>query len=321
MKAYLTALCMLLLAHSSHLAAQSMPAVYLNSHDEATIPDSATHYRIVDRKNELLGIYAMREYSLTGTLLLRGTLSSLDPVVRTGLLMWYHPNGAKAAQVHYRNDEAEGLYVAWYEDGRVSQRGEYENGQRTGTWISVHRNGQKRSKGTYAAGRPVGDWRHFYDTGQPSAIELLSRDKGPALAFFNEDGSPYVGKLQKRETPQFPGGEAALLSYVARNTAYPRNTRRKGITGKVFVSYTVDEQGRVGQVRVVQGLSPETDQEARRVVASLPAFQPGREYRVPTAMTFTVPIHFSPSFSLFSGVRPPQVRPTEARSAQPEEMF
>lgn len=321
MKARLALLCMCVLAVLGHSHAQSMPAVYLNSRDEATIPDSATHYRIIDRKNELLGTYAMREFALSGTLLLRGTLSSIDPVVRNGQLTWYHPNGAKAAQVHYRNDEADGLYVAWYEDGRVSQRGEYADGQRTGPWISVHRNGQKRSKGSYAAGRPVGEWRYYYDTGQLSALQLLSRDKGPALAFFNEDGSPYVGKLRTRQLPQFPGGDAALLSYVARSTTYPRNTRRKGITGKVYVSYTVDEQGRVGQVRVVQGLSPETDQEARRVVASLPAFEPGREFNVPTAMTFTVPIHFSPSFSLLNGARPPQVRPTEARAALPEEMY
>ena len=321
MKACYTVFLGMLLALPVAGAAQSMPAVYLNSRDEATVPDSATHYRVIDRKNELLGTYAMREYSLDGTLLLRGTLASIEPVVRTGVLTWYHPNGPKAAQVHYRNDEADGMYVAWYEDGRVSQRGEYADGQRVGAWISVHRNGQKRSKGNYVGGKPVGEWRYFYGNGQLSAIELPSREKGPALAFFNEDGSPYVGKLQKRELPLFPGGEAAMLNYIAHNTAYPRNTRRKGITGKVYVTYTVDEKGQVGQVRVVQGLSPEADLEARRVVASLPVFQPGREYNVPTAMTFTVPIHFSPSFSLFNGARPPQVPPTEARAACPDEMY
>lgn len=301
--------------------AQSMPAVYLNSRDEATVPDSATHYRIIERRNELLGTYAMREYSLNGTLLLRGTLSSIDPVVRTGQLTWYYPNGNKSAQVHYRDDEADGIFVSWYEDGRVSQRGEYSLGQRVGPWVSVHRNGQRRSKGNYTAGRPTGEWRYFYDTGQLSAIELLDREKGRALAFFNEDGSPYVGKLQTRQLPRFKGGDAALLNFVARNTNYPKNTRRKGITGKVYVSYTVGEDGRVGQVRVVRGLAPEADQEARRVVASLPAFEPGREYNVPTSMTFTVPIHFSPSFSLLSGARPPQVPPTEAHAASPEELY
>lgn len=300
--------------------AQSLPAVYLNDRDEATVPDSATHYRIVDRKNELLGTYAMREYSLSGTLLLRGTLSTIDPPVRNGLLTWYHPSGSKAGQVHYHDDEADGLYVGWYEDGRVSQRGEYAEGQRVGRWISVHRNGQKRSEGRYNAGRAVGEWHYFYDTGELSAIEMPDRQGKPlALAFFNKDGSPYMGKVRTRELPQFPGGEAALLNYVTRSTTYPRNIRRKGITGNVYVSYTVGEDGHVGQVRVVQGLAPEADQEARRVVASLPPFEPGREYNLPTAMTFTIPIYFAPNFSLLSGIRPPQVPPSEARASAPAE--
>ncbi len=321
MLAYLVVFCGLLLALPVGLSAQSMPAIYLNERDEEAVPDSATHYRLIDQKNELLGTYAMREYSLTGALQLRGTLSSIDPPIRSGLLTWYHPNGSKAAQVHYRADDADGIYVSWYEDGRVSQRGEYAQGQRVASWISVHRNGQKRSKGTYTAGQPSGEWRYYYDTGQLSAIELLSREKGPALAFFNEDASPYVCKLHKRQLPEFPGGEEALLNFVARNTVYPKNTRRKGITGNVYVRYTVGEDGRVGQVEVIRGLAPEADQEARRVVASLPVFQPGREYNVPTAMTFTVPIHFAPSFSLLSGVRPPQTPPTEARAANPDELY
>ncbi|WP_188556230.1 energy transducer TonB [Hymenobacter glacieicola] len=299
---------------------QSLPAVYLNNRDEATIPDSATHYRIVDRKSDLLGTYSMREYSLSGTLLLRGTLSSIDPPVRNGMLTWYHPSGSKAGQVHYKDDEADGLYIGWYDDGRVSQRGEYADGQRVGRWISVHRNGQKRSEGRYNLGRPVGEWHYYYDTGELSAIEMPDRQGKPlALAFFNKDGSPYMGKVRTRELPQFPGGEAALLNFVARNTTYPRNSRRKGITGSVYVSYTVGEDGRVGQVRVVQGLAPEADQEARRVVASLPAFEPGREYNLPTAMTFTIPIYFAPNFSLLSGLRPPQVPPSEARASAPDE--
>lgn len=298
---------------------QSLPAVYLNNRDEATIPDSATHYRIVDRKNELLGTYAMREYALSGTLLLKGTLSSIEPPVRNGLLTWYHPDGSKAAQVHYRNDEADGLYLGWYEDGRVNLRGDYSDGQRVGRWISVHRNGQKRSEGRYNNGRAVGEWRYYYDSGELSAIEMPDRQGKPlALAFFNKDGSPYMGRVRTREMPRFPGGEGALLSYVARTTNYPRNIRRKGITGNVYVSYTVGEDGRVGQVRVVQGLAPEADLEARRVVANLPPFEPGREYNLPTAMTFTIPIYFAPNFSLASGLRPPQVPPSEARAAAPD---
>lgn len=300
--------------------AQSLPAVYLNAHDEETVPDSATHYRVVDRKKGEGG-YAMRDYALNGTLLLRGTLTGLEPAVRNGLFTWYHPNGNKSAQVHYHNDEADGVYVSWYEDGKVSQRGEYADGMRTGKWLSVHRNGQKRSEGSYVASRPHGEWRYYYDTGQLSAVERLENGRSTNLKFFNLEGELYAGVPRRRQGAEFPGGQAALMQYLARNTTYSRAARRKNITGKVYVSYTVGEDGRISQVRVVRGLAPEVDIEARRVVAALPAFKPGREYNVPTAMTYTLPIMFAPNFKLFGGVKATQTPPTEARASNPDDSY
>ncbi|MBC6990661.1 energy transducer TonB [Hymenobacter sp. BT491] len=320
MKSRLVALFVCLVAPWA-AAAQNMPAVYLNDRDEATVPDSATHYRLIERKNESAGTYAIQEYSLAGQLLLRGTFSTIEPPVRSGQFTWYYANGARASQVHYRDDEADGVYVAWYEDGKVSNRGEYDNGQRVGRWVSVHRNGQKRSEGHYVAGRPHGEWRYYYNTGQLSAIEQLDKGRSMGTVFYNADGTHAAATVERRQVPQFPGGEAGLLQYLARNAVYPKAARRKNITGKVYVSYTVGEDGRVSHVQVVRGLAPDVDNEARRVVANMPAFLPGREYNVPTAMTFTLPIYFAPNFTIFGGTRPRQVPPTEALAGIPEEIF
>ncbi len=73
---------------------QSLPAVYLNARDEETIPDSATHYRVVDLLSDTE--FGVREYSLVGMLLLRGTLSAIEPPVRNGVFTWLYPTGAKA---------------------------------------------------------------------------------------------------------------------------------------------------------------------------------------------------------------------------------
>jgi len=319
MRVHLPALFLVLLGAlpcASH--AQSLPAVYLNAREQETVPDSATHYRVVDQKEEA-GSYAMREYSLAGTLLLQGSLSAIDPPVRNGVFTWFHPSGAKASQVHYRDDKANGLYLAWYEDGQVSQRGEYTSGRRSGRWLSVHRNGQKRSEGHYLLGRPQGEWRYFFNTGQLSAVERLNQGRSVSLALYQADGTPSSAGGVRRQAPEFPGGEAALLSYLARNTVYPKTARQRNITGSVYIAYTVGEDGQVSQVHVARGLSPEVDNEARRVVASLPAFRPGREYNVPTAMTYTLPIHFAPTFNLLRGLRPSQERPTEARVGYPDE--
>ena len=187
-------------------------------------------------------------------------------------------------------------------------------GQRSGRWLSVHRNGQKRSEGHYHANAPYGEWRYYYDTGQLATVESEYRGQASVLVSYKEDGSRNAEAVSPRQPPVFPGGETALMSYLVRNTVYPREARRKGITGKVYVRYTVDEAGRVGQVYVVRGLAPDIDTEARRVVSSLPRFIPGREYNVPTAFTYTVPIYFAPNFSLFGGPKPPQAPPIEARA-------
>ncbi|GAB2455118.1 hypothetical protein GCM10011375_02830 [Hymenobacter qilianensis] len=302
-----------------HARAQTLPAVYLNARDEETVPDSATHYRVVDLLSDTE--FGVREYSLVGTLLLRGTLTAIEPPVRNGVFTWLYPTGAKSSEVHFRDNKAQGLFVAWYEDGRVRSRGEYELGQRVGPWLSVHRNGQKRSEGSYQKGEPHGEWRYYHDNGQLSAIERLYTGRTLSLTYYLPDGNALAGASQKRQPPEFPGGEAALLRHIAQATEYPKEARRRNLTGQVFVSYTVGEDGRVGDVRVVRGLSPELDNEARRVVTGLPAFRPGREYNLPTAMTFTLAINFTPGFSLFGNTLPPQGPPIEARATNPDAGF
>ncbi|AYA38637.1 TonB family protein [Hymenobacter oligotrophus] len=309
MKALLAAL--LLVGGASVAEAQSLPAVYLNEQNQEAVPDSATHYRVVEQQPEN-GLYPMREYALNGTLLLRGYLESLEPPKRSGLFTTYYPSGAKASQVNFQNDQPNGVYVAWYEDGKVQERGEYYNGERTGRWLSVHRNGQRRSTGMYHQNQPTGEWRYYYSSGQPAAVEQIGQEASAKL--FNEDGTRHDGLVQRRQAPEFPGGEQALVEYLIQHTVYPKDARRKGITGKVYVTYTVGEDGRVGQVRVLRGLSPEADLEAKRVVESLPRFRPGREYNVPTSFTYTVPIYFAPQFNLFGGPKPPPTPPVEARA-------
>lgn len=95
------------------------------------------------------------------------------------------------------------------------------------------------------------------------------------------------------ETPaSFPGGEAALLNYVNSHLKYPAIAEEEGIQGKVVLKFVVLENGNVGQVQVVQSLESHCDQEAIRVVKSLPRFSPGKQQGKPVKSWFTLPIRF-----------------------------
>lgn len=90
----------------------------------------------------------------------------------------------------------------------------------------------------------------------------------------------------------FPGGEAALLNYVNSHLKYPAIAQEEGIQGKVVLKFVVLENGNVGQVQVVQSLESHCDQEAVRVVKSLPRFSPGKQQGKPVKSWFTLPIRF-----------------------------
>ena len=94
------------------------------------------------------------------------------------------------------------------------------------------------------------------------------------------------------DMPSFPGGDAALLKYIAQNVEYPPIAKENGITGVVYVSYIVDKDGSIKDVKVVRGADPFLDKEAARVVKSLKGYKPGKQRGKPVPVQFTIPIRF-----------------------------
>jgi protein TonB len=93
--------------------------------------------------------------------------------------------------------------------------------------------------------------------------------------------------------PMFPGGEAALLEYIRENTQYPEVAKENNVQGKVIVRFCVTSKGTVDQISVLKGVDPELDEEAKRVVSTLPLFRPGRQGGKPVPVWFMVPITFA----------------------------
>ena len=95
------------------------------------------------------------------------------------------------------------------------------------------------------------------------------------------------------EMPMFPGGEAALLAYIAEHTQYPEVAKENNIQGKVIVRFCVTSKGGVDKVSILKGVDPELDAEAVRVVTTLPAFKPGKQGGKPVPVWYMVPINFT----------------------------
>jgi len=102
------------------------------------------------------------------------------------------------------------------------------------------------------------------------------------------------------EMPVFPGGEDALLKYIADNTHYPEVAKPEKIMGRVIIRFCVTETGNVDKIKVIKGVHPALDQEAVRIVTSLPRFEPGKQGGVAVPVWYMVPVHFSLSSSNLS---------------------
>jgi TonB family protein len=95
------------------------------------------------------------------------------------------------------------------------------------------------------------------------------------------------------DMPEYPGGDEALLRYIAEEANYPVECLEKGIIGCVFVSYTINRLGKVENAHVVLSGNELFDKEALRVVNSISGYKPGLTKGKPVPVQFTVPLRFA----------------------------
>lgn len=98
--------------------------------------------------------------------------------------------------------------------------------------------------------------------------------------------------LVVEEDPEFPGGLGALSQFIADNIKYPQLAKENNITGRVFVSFVVEKDGSVGQVKVLRDIGGGCGAEAVRVVKSMPKWKPGKQRGKAVRTQFNLPVSF-----------------------------
>lgn len=94
------------------------------------------------------------------------------------------------------------------------------------------------------------------------------------------------------QMPQFPGGPSALFEYLSKNIKYPVVAEENGVQGRVIVTFVVEKDGSITDVKVVKSVDPSLDREAKRVVSSMPHWIPGKQNGSAVRVKYTVPVTF-----------------------------
>ncbi|WP_291914073.1 M56 family metallopeptidase [Chitinophaga sp. CB10] len=130
----------------------------------------------------------------------------------------------------------------------------------------------------------------FVASGNTTAIPVAEAAMAPA----GDTTEPIFTQVEM--APEFPGGEAALNQYLAKNIRYPREAYETNISGLVIVKFVIDPTGKITRV-TTSDKQPKhgagLEEEAMRVVRSMPLWKPGKQNGRPVNVEFQLPIQFS----------------------------
>ena len=162
-----------------------------------------------------------------------------------------------------------GHFISYTEDfKKIFEQGDVKNGEREGVWT-----GRVDNKDSVT-------FTEQYTHG--NLIEGKSFKNGQTFAY-----------LQREVTPQFTGGEAAFYRFLSSNILYPSNAKRNNIQGRVFVSFVVERDGNLTDIKVLRTPSDDLGFETVRVLNMSPEWVPGKQYGIPVRVQYTVPVNFS----------------------------
>ncbi|WP_374950771.1 TonB family protein [Mucilaginibacter sp.] len=115
----------------------------------------------------------------------------------------------------------------------------------------------------------------------------------PAPAVVQSSGKKNTVLSAFEQSPQFPGGDHEFVMYLAKNIRYPKKARENNTQGRVIVSFIVETDGSLTNLKVVRGVGDGTDEEAVRVLKASPKWIAGTQNGQKVRVNYVVPINFA----------------------------
>lgn len=134
-----------------------------------------------------------------------------------------------------------------------------------------------------------------------ATVTVKGNTNAPDLSELSGEGNKVVEEVVEskvytyvEQMPALPGGGGmgAIVSAIQKNVRYPAVDLRNQVEGRVFASFTVDENGDISDVKIVKGLSSTIDAETIRSIKALPKFIPGKQNGRSVKVSFTVPVTY-----------------------------
>jgi TonB family protein len=266
---------------------------------EISLPDSAHKDAFIVNGYYLDGKKLFSAYSLTKSF----------PLKLQGRYTTYFRNGNKMSARDFENGELTGEQTRYYPNGRFYNKQSYvttldttelllqdcsdstgnvltKNGN--GIWINYNDNFTLEiEKGKVVNGLRDSVWTIAEAYGGPYK-EVYKNGK-----IFNNPSEDQKIFTSVEQVPEFPGGIAAFYTFLNKNIQYPTDARRNNTQGRVIISFVVEKDGSLTNVKVARGIGDGCDEEAVRVIKSCPKWKPGMQNGRSVRVAYSVPISFA----------------------------
>jgi protein TonB len=107
------------------------------------------------------------------------------------------------------------------------------------------------------------------------------------LTVFAQQEPPHLEVM-----PEFPGGQVGWATYLQETMRYPPIARENNISGKVQLSFIVEKDGSLSEIKVLQGIGGGCDEEAVRVLMNSPQWKPGIQDGKLVRVIYTIVLNF-----------------------------
>jgi TonB family protein len=240
----------------------------------------------------------------------------------SGMCVSTYSDGVIKSTTNYLNGVKNGEYKEFYHHGEPGAEGNYSEGNLVGVFerfspygevilrtdIDETGNGELTkfnyngsaimTTGTFKNWKAAGVWKRFNYKGD--LLEEREFDSSMSVGVdsvltiefgFGQEPEGVVN-FPTFET-DFIGGPSAMQKFISSEVKYPIKAVKKGITGKVYVSFVVNEDGSISDAKVVRGVHKLLDNEALRIVNAMPPWQPAVEGGMRVKARARLPITFS----------------------------
>ena len=310
MKSKLHFILFLLIPVLSFSQAPISKKIYLDSLWNETTEANHKYYRIIKSYNVDQDLYLFQDSYKSGKLQMKGTSKSKDYLSKEGQFLFYYENGNKQSMINYVNSAPRGKQFDWYDNGQIKSEIEHlENKNGSIAEISVNQfwnteNVQKvidgngdyeySSDGNHESGKIKngfhdGTWKGYSNRLNCSYTELYEDGKFVSGVSIDSNNIEYQYK-EMFSKPKPKKGIDDFYRYMGNNMRRTKEADINKISGKIYLTFVVDKNGSIDEIKIIKGLGYGLDEEAITTLKSYRNWIPGKMKGINVRVMYSLPL-------------------------------